>query len=258
MKRLGIILFGLFIFGAQPVAAQPQTSPSYAPTLANHSLFGYEFFAGSFVDGAGPRTEAVGPCAGLVGYSGVDRPMFTLYCVDFANRIYAGFDVTARVSNIGVGDVSLTRLGVEGPASSVYGTALQRYQKAAWLASLYFATPGTIHWSAIQRAIWTMMTPAYSIQAVYTNPYLGQIADPEWNPGAFNFNQWSVLTPVTADGSQVIARQEMLAQTGLLRLEVTGSPPTVTPEPETYLLLLSGMLFMVFFGRRRMKEMGYF
>ena len=32
---------------------------------------------------------------------------------------------------------------------------------------------------------------------------------------------------------------------------------SVVPEPQTYVLLFSGLIFMVFFGRRRMKEMGY-
>jgi hypothetical protein len=183
--------------------------------------------------------------------------MFTLYCVDYYNRIHVGYDATARVSNIGVGDMSLTRLGLEGPANSIYGTPLLRYQKAAWLASLYFASPGTLHWSAIQRTIWTMMTPAYSIQAVYTNPYLAQVADPNWDPGDFNFNEWSVLTPMTADGSQIAPKQEMITQ-ALVPGSGGAVGPTVTPEPETYVLLLLGLGFLAFFGRRRMREMGYF
>ncbi len=32
---------------------------------------------------------------------------------------------------------------------------------------------------------------------------------------------------------------------------------SVVPEPQTYILMATGLLFMVFFGRRRMKEMGY-
>ena len=245
MKKFGIILFGLGMLLAQPVAGQ-QTSPTYAPTLADQSLFKYEFKNGSYVGADWFQYVSVGPYSGLVGYSGVDRPMFTLYCVDFANRIYTGADINAWVSNVGVGNMSQTLLGSLGPASSVYGSPLLRYQKAAWLASQYFAEAGTAHWSAIQTAIWTMMTPTFGVDATYSNPWLGLVLASDWNPGAFDFNRWSVLTPMNADGTQIIGRQEMLAQTGV-----------VTPEPQTYILLGSGLIFLVFFGRRRLREMGY-
>jgi hypothetical protein len=32
---------------------------------------------------------------------------------------------------------------------------------------------------------------------------------------------------------------------------------TVTPEPETYLLMATGLIFLAFVGRRRLKENGY-
>jgi hypothetical protein len=57
-------------------------------------------------------------------------------------------------------------------------------------------------------------------------------------------------------GQRLIGRQEMLMQTAGLPT-ITEVPPTVTPEPQTCVLLFSGLIFMVFFGRRRLKEMGY-
>ena len=32
---------------------------------------------------------------------------------------------------------------------------------------------------------------------------------------------------------------------------------SVAPEPQTYILMASGLIFLVAFGRRRLKEMGY-
>ena len=78
----------------------------------------------------------------------------------------------------------------------------------------------------------------------------------------FNFNEWNVLTPYDfgdrgeLDG--IRGRQEMLAQSPVNVVNVLARPPIQVPEPQTYILLLSGMIFMVFFGRRRVKEMGYF
>ena len=61
-----------------------------------------------------------------------------------------------------------------------------------------------------------------------------------------DFDDWHVLTAYDAAGQRLLPRQEMLTQT-----------QSVVPEPQTYVLLFSGLIFMVVFGRRRMKEQGY-
>jgi hypothetical protein len=181
--------------------------------------------------------------------------MFTLYCVDFANRIYSGLDVNAMVSNIGIGDMSMTLLGA-GSAASTYGTPLQRYQSAAWLASQYFAAAGTAHWSAIQAAIWTIMTPTFPVSNTFANPWLSTVTASGFVPTGIDFNRWNVLTAMDETGQRLIGRQEMLMEGPVLRT-VSEVPPTVTPEPQTYVLLFSGLIFLVVFGRRRLREMGY-
>ena len=189
-----------------------------------------------------------------MGWDNPTGPMFTLYSVDFANSIYSGLDVNAMVSNIGVGDMSMTLLGT-GSAASTYGTPLQRYQSAAWLASQYFSA-GTSSWSSIQAAIWTIMTPTFLVASTYANPWLSTVTASGFVPTGIDFNRWNVLTAMDGTGQRLIGRQEMLMQTPGLPT-TTEVSPTVTPEPQTYVLLFSGLIFMVFFGRRRLKEMGY-
>jgi hypothetical protein len=244
MKKLGILLLGVMLLAPQVVAGQ-----QYAPALQDQSLFQYTFVAGSGVGNV--NGYQVGPYVGRVGWNMPTAPTFSLYCVDYANSIASGNQINAFVSNIGGGDVSGTRLGIQGPVSSTYGTALERYQKAAWLAAKYFdvGMPGT--WPAIQAAIWTIMTPDFVLYNPTNTAFLatvegllGQVTVSGWTPAGVDLNRWSVLTPYDEYGRPILAKQEMLVQ-------------SVVPEPQTYILMATGLIFMVFFGRRRMKEMGY-
>jgi len=241
MKRLGIILFGLTLAFAQPAAAQTQTEASYMPNVSDGSFFDYRFQLGSGITAPWGGTQ-VGPSIGTVGHV-LGGQAFTLYCVDYANSIRSGLRITALVSNIGGGESSMGGTRLVQDHSLTNAAALVQYQQSAYLASLFFTNMG--NWAGIQAAIWTIMTPGFAHSA-YANDgtnwfTLAQSADLT----SFNFNEWNVLTPYDDNG--IISRQEMLAQS-----------PMHAPEPATYILLLSGMLFMVFFGRRRMKEMGYF
>jgi hypothetical protein len=254
MKRYGIIVFGLGMLLAQPMAAQ-QTSPSYAPDVPNKSMWEFKFSYGSGVVGDWAGAPQVGPYLGNVGWG--FRPAgaaFTLYCVDYANTIYSGYRATALVSNIGAGDFAGSRLG--GAAD-----ALVRYQKSAYLASLFFANVGS--WTGIQAAIWTIMTPGFQYAAYANDGNTDWLAVAESaDLTSFNFNTWNVLT--VYENGRIANRQELIANTALA--EGNGTPllptetplaPTVTPEPETYLLLVSGLIFMAVLGRRRLRELGY-
>lgn len=251
MKRSGIILFGLGLVIGPPISAQTQTSPTPAPIGTNKSLFEFMFRFGSGIYGEWPDAPQVGPYIGSVGHS-ITGPQFTLYSVDYLNTIYSGYRATALVSNLGEEDLSGTRLEEAGEAD-----VLLRYQQSAYLASLYFANMGS--WSAIQAAIWAVMTPGFAYSA-YANDGTDWLATAQnADLSGFNFNSWTILTPYAQDrfGDWVItSRQEMLAQN--VFPEVTAlTPATVTPEPETYVLLLSGMVFLAFVGRRRLREAGY-
>jgi len=245
MKRLGIVLLGLALVLPQTLLAQ-----TYAPDLQHGSMFQYTFSQGSGVSVDWDGVQA-GPYLGKVGWNTPTAPSFSLYCIDYDHSIQVGNQVNARVSTLGTGDVGRTRLGMAGAAQ-----ALERYKTAAWLASQYHVA-GTAHWSAIQTAIWTVTavgaTPWYGTDANVTGP-----GDQNWMHAArrairadfygMDFNNWHVLTSYEKgrDGPILGKHQEMLTQT-----------QSVVPEPETYVLLFSGLLFVGFFGRRRMKEMGY-
>lgn len=254
MKRLGVIIFSALMVFASPLAGQ-----TYAPDLQNRSWFDYTFVAGSGVNGSWSYAPEVGPSVGAVGHSvSPTGPLFSLYSVNFGTFMQSGYQATALVSNLGEGNISGTRLsGVSG--STAYGSALDRYKKSAYLASLYFANMGS--WSAIQSAIWTIMTPTFAYSsAAYDGTTNWLLEAQNADLSSFDFSSWNVLTPYERN-TIPRSRTEMLVQTASQEVvgtrEILDLPPTVTPEPETYLLLVSGLIFMVFFGRRRMKEMEY-
>jgi hypothetical protein len=247
MKRLGIVLFGLIVALAQPLSAQ-----DYAPDLQDGTFFTYTFSQTSGIR-ADWNGINVGPQVGKVGHvawNSPTSPSFTLYCVDYDHTIWRGYQVNALVSTVGTGDISGTLLGSAG-----VDMALERYQAAAWLAS-QFHTFGPASYSAIQTTIWAITTQATLIPFWATETYMTDPDGTNWAEAVENaylanwygmdFGNWHVLTAYDRMGQGIIPRQEMLAQT-----------QTVTPEPQTYVLLVSGLLFMAFFGRRRLKEMGY-
>ncbi len=84
------------------------------------------------------------------------------------------------------------------------------------------------------------------------------------------YGEWSVLTTTAVANNPNWVSHEMLVRNppvaALSDVPPTGGdlPPTggdltpaVTPEPQTYLLMGTGLIFPVLLGRRRMKEMGY-
>ena len=68
--------------------------------------------------------------------------------------------------------------------------------------------------------------------------------------GYGDYDQWSVLTTKSvANNYRLQDSQEFLVQTQGL--------PRLTEVPQTYVLMLSGLIFLVLIGRRRFKEIGY-
>ncbi len=197
----------------------------------------------------------------LTSYPG--SPEITLYCVDYAHEVSSGETWTANVTNLGaaIGNSSLlsnTRLGAAG---------LDQYEGAAFLSSLFSAytsnpsyydnlTYGGTHtfgnqrgfYSGLAAAIWNLTQPSVfpgtsSSPAPYVTNWTqaSQMASAaEAIPfTSLDFNNWWILTPTNA--SSAGSAQEFLVHT------------TVTPEPETYVLLLTGLvgLFGVTWLRRR-------
>jgi hypothetical protein len=180
----------------------------------------------------------VGPYVGAFG-QGVTDPQFSLICVDFEN--YAG-DQQVNVTGLGsVGDddgLGATRLGTASGS-------LLKYRQAAYLGSLFDEDWGTDRrsaWSAIHAAIWTIMTGDWvgggELDYAGRNDFIAAselaVAD------GYSADGWYLLSAANGYNGQ-----EMLIRT----------PASTVPEPSTYLLMATGLLFLVFFGRKRMREL---
>ena len=208
----------------------------------------------------------VGPYTGQL-VSDPTMPMFTMYCVDFEHEISRGEVWTINESNLGGGDLSQTRLGNAG---------LSTYSQAVYLASLFdswdllsavsydgtathtftsyfgsYANNKRYMWSGIHAAIWKLASggtlPSSGVASTLAVPFLtyAQMKSLSGFDG-MNLAEWSVLTPVDKDSRY--SAQEMLVRT---------TATTVTPEPETYLLLATGMIVLFAIARRKqIREIG--
>lgn len=249
MKKFGIILFGLSMLLAQPLAGQDAPRP-----LNDTERVGFIGAPGTY-SGFGTR---FGPYTGkLLTWVGSDPTWasMSMVCVDYGNYVWPGADWNVNVTNVGLatadGDMANTRAGATSGS-------LLKYQKAAYLASMFTSGPSTqTAWADLHWAIWTIMSPTafapYGSSYVPGTNWVQALATYGVNDsrfGGFDFTQWSVIS------DQRMGRSAGIGVNGFQEQLVRN--PVVTPEPETYVLLVSGLFFMVLVGRRRFKEMGYF
>jgi hypothetical protein len=156
------------------------------------------------------------------------------------NSINWGQSWTARLTNLASGDLSNTRHG---------NARLGKYQKAAYLASMYNAPGVQSHmWGGIQAAIWNLLNPgapnggtnvAVSSSEAY---WLAQAHGWHQNQAAvanFDFSRWTIVTDVNAAGN--------IAGQGTQEFLTTG----ITPEPETWMLMGTGLILIVGFAIKR-------
>ena len=259
MRRL-FAVFGLLAFLAvQPLAAQPlPTDAAREPVDGDILDYTGNYKALSTAPSPYEYGTVVGPYKGVL-LSSPTTPAFTMYCVDFEHYVLGGSDGwEINASNLADGsDVSQT-FG-ESLFLKTASQARLDYQKAAFLSSL-FAT-NTSDWAGIHGAIWTLTRPGSGYKFTYSSAaidswlgvvntaYLTSIASggagSVWD--GFDFQNWHVMTPtgLNAEGGHVPLSQEFLVHTA------------VVPEPQTYILLLSGLVAIFFVARRRMKENGY-
>jgi hypothetical protein len=233
------------------VLAQDQISRPIQPV----ELF--RFDSGSGVGAAWGPVQVGGYHGTLL--SDPTSPSITLYCVDFVHSASAGALTVANTTNLGSATdatMPFTRLG-NGAGN------LAKYQQAAYLSALFesyasaTAAVKKAAWSGIHAAIWSIMTPGFpgdatqlGAHAAYISdvalamsmaqPFIAQVqAAAAAGYAGFDFSQWSVLTDANKDLAG--SGQEFLVRTSL-----------VTPEPQTVILLLSGLFVLLGVQRKRL------
>ena len=237
MKRFGIILLGATMLLAQPLSGQKLADPAFA----DDSSITYTF--------TGTEGGRFGPYIGEFGYAGTNP--VNIYCIDLYRSISPGQVITADVQNLSDPTGLVGALGYTG------STLQKDLQKAAWLSMQFWNPANAADWKGIHYAIWSLTA---SLSIAGTDAYL--LSAQSWAAAAEanylgygNYSDWSLLTFESGTyGDYQLTRptQSMLVQAaGLSRAT------TVTPEPETYLLMATGLIFLAFVGRRRLKENGY-
>jgi hypothetical protein len=205
-------------------SAQGSGTLQFQPTRPNPAITAFGYY--------------VGPFWGTVT-SDPTRPRIDLYCVDVLNHISFGQTWNANFTSLSSGNLSLTRHG---------NAKLAQYQQAAYLASLYTA-PGvtTTSWGGIQAAIWNLLNPGSPNGG--TNPsvnsseayWLAQAGTWYNSAGAqsFDFSRWTIVTDMNSAGN--------VSGRGTQEFLTTG----ITPEPETWMLLGTGLVLIVGFAVKR-------
>ena len=188
---------------AQPIGLKFQSGPS------SPQVTGYGYY--------------VGPFSGTV-LSNPTLPTINLFCVDVLNAIAWGTKWKANVTSLALSDIGNTR----------HGTAsLDDYRKAAWLTTQYSPT-NKEQWAGIQAAVWNLLNPGKPNGGNAENFWLNQVngfqTTSAWS--SYDWGQFYVLTPLEAAG--------MIVGGGTQEFITTS--PFVTPEPETLILLATGLV----------------
>jgi hypothetical protein len=239
-RRLSLLISALAALSA-PAGISAQLPEKVAPYgFGPQDQIELVSFSGITAFGNAP----IGPYTGRV-VSMPGQPLISLYSVDYKVGVRLGSAWTANVSEINLQSMQNTKLGILGDDSQ----ALSRYQKAAWLASQFTSNLSVTAWTELASAIWTVALNG----DVPSLPYYGQygnwlnLANAAEAGGyrGFNFNEWRIVTDITSSGAKLSYDPEMVESYHEALVRVT-----VTPEPETMILLLSGLLVLGVAWRR--------
>jgi hypothetical protein len=196
-------------------------------------------------NGGGVTWDWPGSGAGTVGpyqaqvMSVPGQPTIDVFCVDFQHTVSVGQTWNALYSNV-MGDLSQTRAGVQfGEA-----TARTMYQQAAFLTTR-FAGASADEQRGIQSAIWNIFhggAPDHAQASAWRT-----LAESDYLTAGLDYSTFAVLTDTRFTDSLDPTRgtQELL----------TGVPPTVVPEPSTYLLMSTGLVAIAGIARRRRRTL---
>jgi len=225
-----------------------------------------KFLSGGNVVADWWKSVLIGPYTGAITSGDPTIPQITLYCVDFSHEVSVGHTWTANITSLGAAtsDADLSNTRLYAGTGDIDTDALVSYQKAAYLASLFSSWGSYVNktysyggtqtygdkasvYSGISAAIWTIMTPGFpgsfgeitntALAAAMAAPFVTMAQSEVGSLSAGFLNQWSIVSDVATPGTQ-----EFLVRT------------TVTPEPQTYLLLLSGLIVVFAISRWRRRE----
>jgi hypothetical protein len=208
--------------------AQPASAQLYYEGIPGPVEF-MNFMAGSGVSGGygvqvGPYTAQF-----IAPYESPASAPFSIYCVDY---LHFAKDGLVNVTAMDEPDLSNTRLD-----------DYDDYRQAAYLASLFHDPAYTqTQWGGIHAAIWKITSGQIlgtGATATLRDQLLAMAV-----PGDFSTAGWYILSPSPL--VQLQYGKDKSGQEFLMRTRVS------VPEPATFLLLATGLLFLAATSRKRL------
>jgi hypothetical protein len=174
----------------------------------------------------------------------------TIYCDDFANSVSSGQSYSANETNLGSGNLSLTRYGsvtenLQTQSGSQSFNSQQVYEMAAWLTT-QFASNAPANGN-IQDTLWDLFDQTTGANAAPKPSSTSWLFSAEQNYASVNASNFTILTNVNETASGKGQVQEF----------IMGTPEIAqAPEPASMGLLGLGMIMLSIFGRRKLFPAG--
>jgi hypothetical protein len=173
-------------------------------------------------------------------YATVNGVAETVYCDDYANDVYIGQQYTANVTNMGSGNLSLTRYGglsytLETATGSQTYTALQVYEMVAFLTTEIGSNTTTN--GLVQDTIWNLFNP---------NSGNTGITPPKLSSNYWLYLAESDYTMINPNNFNIITNTGTLALTGQIQELIFA------PEPTSMLMMGFGLIAVSIYGRRKL------
>jgi len=165
--------------------------------------------------------------------------IIAVMCDDYIHGGQPGDEWMANITNLGSGNLSLTRFNDIGGPNALY--PLLQYDEAGWLL-LETQVTQTNQWLPITYAVWNIFDPSspcdVNCQAWLTAAIQeGQIGFP-----GVDFNKVYVVTPVNQHDPDPNGIQEFMY---IGQDPQGGGPGATSPEPGTLVLMGTGVLVLL-------------